>query len=138
LSLLGLLRHLAKVEHSWFQRVPPGQTQILQLYWSEQDRDLAFSAAVPDPVVVEDAWQAWRREVEHAQAYLDSVADLGAMVDHRGQETEIGDIIVHMVEEYPRRPRRPRRPAPRVHRRANRPVRKRGRCQRPARSTTPR
>jgi uncharacterized damage-inducible protein DinB len=102
LSLLGLVRHLAKVEHSWFRRVLQGETEIPQLYWSTEDRDLAFTGAVPDPVVVEDAWASWRREVANAEAYLDSVAELGATVDHHGQPTEIRDIIVHLVEEYAR------------------------------------
>ena len=102
LSLLGLVRHLAKVEHSWFRRVLANQTQTPQLYWSEEDRDLAFTGAGPDPAVVEDAWQTWRREVNHAQAYLDALPDLGATVDHHGRATEIRDIVVHLVEEYAR------------------------------------
>ena len=102
LSLLGLVRHLAKVEHSWFRRVLQGETDTPQLYWSTEDRDLAFTGAVPDPVVVEDAWASWRREVANAEAHLDSVADLGATVDHHGRPTEIRDIIVHLVEEYAR------------------------------------
>lgn len=102
LSLLGLVRHMAKVEHSWFRRVLQGQTETPRLYSSEGNRDLDFNGAVPDPVVVEDAWQSWRGEVAHAQAYLDSIADLGATVDHHGQSTEIRDILVHMIEEYAR------------------------------------
>lgn len=102
LSLLGLVRHLAKVEHSWFRRVLEGQPETPQLYWSEEDRELAFSGAEPDPDVVEDAWQSWRREVAHGQAFLASVADLGETVDHHGRPTEIRDIIVHLIEEYAR------------------------------------
>jgi uncharacterized damage-inducible protein DinB len=102
LSLLGLVRHLAKVEHSWFRRVLDGHPELPQLYWSEADRDLAFSGAVADPAVVADAWESWRREVAFAQAALASIEDLGATVDHHGQPTEIRDVIVHMVEEYAR------------------------------------
>lgn len=61
---------------------------------------MAFNGAVPDPAAVEDAWQSWRREIARAQAYLDSVADLGATVDQHGQPAEIRDLIVHMIEEY--------------------------------------
>jgi uncharacterized damage-inducible protein DinB len=102
LSLLGLVRHLAKVEHSWFRRVLLERSDLPQLYWSEEDRDVAFNGAVPDADVVDDAWRSWRREVAHAQAYLDSVTDLGAVVDHRGRLIEIRDVIVHMIEEYAR------------------------------------
>jgi Protein of unknown function (DUF664) len=48
LSLLGFVRHLAKVEHSWFRRVLLERSDLPQLYWSEEDRDLAFSGALPD------------------------------------------------------------------------------------------
>src|SRR5438270_1759681 len=34
LSLLGLVRHLAKVEHSWFRRVMERQPDLPRLYWS--------------------------------------------------------------------------------------------------------
>ena len=67
LSLLGLVRHLAKVEHSWFRRVLQVQPDLPQLYWSQEDRDLAFTGALPDPAVVDDAWRSWRREVAHAR-----------------------------------------------------------------------
>jgi hypothetical protein len=60
LSLLGLLRHLAKVEHSWFRRRLDGQ-DIPRLYSSDEDADLDFNGAVADPAVVEEAWTSWRR-----------------------------------------------------------------------------
>jgi hypothetical protein len=63
LSLLGLVRHLAKVEHSWFRRVLQGQTKTPPLYWSEQDRDLASNGALPDPAAAEDASQSWQRRL---------------------------------------------------------------------------
>ena len=56
LSLLGLVRHLAKVEHTWFRRVMGHRLDLPRLYWSAEDRDLDFNGAVADPAVVEDAW----------------------------------------------------------------------------------
>ncbi len=44
MSLLGLLRHLAKVEHSWFRRHLDGQ-DIPRLYHSDEDRDLDFNGS---------------------------------------------------------------------------------------------
>ena len=102
LSLLGLVRHLAKVEHSWFRRVLGKQPELPRLYWSEEDRDLDFNGAVPDPAVVEDAWRSWRQEVANAREYLDSVTDLGELVDHHGEQIEVRDVLVHMIEEYAR------------------------------------
>ena len=101
LSLLGLLRHLAKVEHSWFRRRLDGQ-DLPRLYWSEEDRDLDFNGAVADPAVVEEAWESWRREVAFAEAYLEGIDDFGRTVDLDDEEVEVRDIIVHMVEEYAR------------------------------------
>ncbi|GAA3615253.1 DinB family protein [Microlunatus ginsengisoli] len=102
LSLLGLVRHLAKVEHSWFRRVLEGRPELDRLYWSEEDRDLDFNGALADPAVVDDAWHSWRAEVSHGQAYLESVTDLGARVDHHGESIEVRDVIVHLIEEYAR------------------------------------
>jgi uncharacterized damage-inducible protein DinB len=101
LSLLGLLRHLAKVEHSWFRRRLDGQ-DIPRLYSSDEDADLDFNGAVADPAVVEEAWTSWRREVAFAEAYAEGVDDLGHLVALGDEQVEVRDILVHMVEEYAR------------------------------------
>ncbi len=101
LSLLGLLRHLAKVEHSWCRRRIEGQ-DLPRLYWSEEDRDLDFNGAVADDAVVAEAWESWRREVTHAQEVYAAHTDLSAPVDVDGQICELRDIVVHLVEEYAR------------------------------------
>jgi uncharacterized damage-inducible protein DinB len=103
MSLLGLVRHLARVEHNWFRRVLGGQRDIDRIFWSAEDDDLDFNGAVPDPVVVEEAWAAWRREVAFADAYLDVEHDLGEHVAlPRGGTTAVRDVLVHLVEEYAR------------------------------------
>ena len=102
MSLLGLLRHLAGVEHHWFRRALEGDMDLPRLYRSEQDHDLDFNGALADEATVADAWESWHREVAHAKEYLDGVDDLGATVDYRGEQVEIRDIIVHMIEEYAR------------------------------------
>jgi uncharacterized damage-inducible protein DinB len=101
LSLLGLVRHLAKVEHSWFRRVMEGQ-DLPRLYWSEEDRDLDFNGAVADPAVVEDAWASWRREVAHAREYVDAAPSLDVLATVHGEEVELRSVLVHLVEEYAR------------------------------------
>src|SRR4051794_34233690 len=52
MSLLGLIRHLARVEHSWTRRVIEGHTELTRLYRTEGDPDLDFNQAVPDDHVV--------------------------------------------------------------------------------------
>lgn len=101
LSLLGLLRHLAKVEHSWARRVVEGDADLPQLYRTEADRDRDFNGAVADPDVVAEAWTSWRREVAHAEAvYADLPLD--RLCPHPDGEIEARDVLVHLVEEYAR------------------------------------
>jgi uncharacterized damage-inducible protein DinB len=101
MSLLGLVRHMAGVEHSWFQRVLQGQ-DVPRLYKAPDDRDLDFNGAVADQAVVDEAFATWRGQVRLAEEYLDGIDDLGATVPHGGDDVEIRDILVHMVEEYAR------------------------------------
>lgn len=101
MSLLGLVRHLARVEHSWTRRVLEGRTELPRLYRTEEDPDLDFNEAEADDEVVAEAWDTWRREVAHARAgYAD--LDLDAPVSVHGTEIETRDVIVHLVEEYAR------------------------------------
>jgi uncharacterized damage-inducible protein DinB len=99
MSLLGLVRHLAKVEHTWFRRVMEG-TDVPRLYWSDADRDLDFNDAVADPEVVEDAWSSWRAEVANAERFVDETEHLGRM-DPKG-EIALREVLLHMIEEYAR------------------------------------
>lgn len=101
MSLLGLIRHLARVEQSWTRRVIEGQSELPRLYRTEEDPDLDFNQAVADDDVVAEAWDTWRGEVAHARSvYAD--LDLDAPFDVHGQEVEARDIVVHLVEEYAR------------------------------------
>ena len=101
LSLLGLVRHLARVEHSWTRRVLEGQAELPRLYRTDDEPDLDFDGAVADPSVVADAWDTWRREVSHAREVYASL-DLDARAEVHGEEVEVRDIVVHLVEEYAR------------------------------------
>ena len=103
LSLLGLVRHLARVEHTWFHRRLRGHRDAPRLYRTEEDPDLDFNGAVGDPDVVDDAFTSWRQQIADADAWLDEVTDLDAMVDvEPGEEASVRDILIHMIEEYAR------------------------------------
>ena len=101
LSLLGLLRHLADVEIHWF-RLVMAREDTHRYYRREDDRDADFDDAVPDDGVVAEAWRVWRGEVANAEAFMDGVADVGAMVEVHGEQVPIRDLLVHMIEEYAR------------------------------------
>jgi uncharacterized damage-inducible protein DinB len=104
LSLLGLVRHLAQVEHSWFQRVLQGHTDEPHLYWRDDDRDWDFNGAVAEPRVVADAFATWKAEIAKAESWLDSLdeEDLGREVPHHDDTVALRDVLVHMIEEYAR------------------------------------
>ncbi|MGK5533672.1 DinB family protein [Streptomyces sp. URMC 129] len=101
LSLLGLVRHLADVERSWFRRVLAGQ-DAPRRYRTEDDRDADFNGAVADPEVVADAWAAWRAEVEFAEHFTAQAPTLDLTGDHDGEPITLREVLVHMIEEYAR------------------------------------
>ena len=99
MSLLGMLRHLARVEHHWFRRVLEDQPEHPRLYRTEEDDDLDFNGAVGTEECVADAWESWRREVAHAREVYERYDDLGEKFD---DPYEVRDVVVHMIEEYAR------------------------------------
>jgi uncharacterized damage-inducible protein DinB len=102
MSLLGLVRHLASVEFHWFRRFIEGQMDLARPFKSPEDRDLDFNGAVADDAVVAEAWDAWHAEVAHARDVYDRYDDLAVLVGPAGDESELREIVVHMIEEYAR------------------------------------
>lgn len=105
LSLLGLVRHLAGVEQFWFRLTLGGQDAARHYHPGETS--LAFEGAVPDPVVVAEAWDTWHAEVAFAERFVDEAADLGmaANFDQGSGYTgtvSLRSVMVHMIEEYAR------------------------------------
>jgi uncharacterized damage-inducible protein DinB len=106
LSLLGLVRHLAGVEHFWFRQVLAGQDGP-RLYRTEDEPGLDFDGAVPDAAVVAEAWSAWRAEVAFAEQFVAQTADLGQSGTFddgvSGPGTiAVREVMVHLIEEYAR------------------------------------
>jgi uncharacterized damage-inducible protein DinB len=101
MSLLGLLRHMAEVERTWFRRRFDGQ-DVPKRYQSEDEPDGDFDGAVPDQAVVDEAWAAWREEVSFAEQYARNT-DLGFVGrDWGGNPISLRELLVHMIEEYAR------------------------------------
>jgi uncharacterized damage-inducible protein DinB len=101
MSLLGLVRHMAAVEHSWFQRRLQGKDEP-RMFGKDQEHDADFDLVAADPAMVEEAFALWREQVAAAEDYLRGVDDLGATVVLDGDDVEIRDIVVHLIEEYAR------------------------------------
>jgi uncharacterized damage-inducible protein DinB len=100
LSLLGMVRHMARVEQSWFRRIIEGRADIPRLF-QDEDGGFDFDASAVDEAFAAEAWEVWRVEVAYAREVL-ARTDLDAVVEVRGEPCEVRDIVVHMIEEYAR------------------------------------
>jgi hypothetical protein len=99
LSLLGLIRHNADVERSWFRRHANGE-DVGYLYWREDTPDAAFDEAdaafaEADYAVLTLEWELSRRAV--ATRSLDDT-----FVTQHGNEISLRWVYIHMIEEYAR------------------------------------
>ena len=98
LSLLGLVRHLANVEQTWFRLRMAGE-KADRLYRSEAEPNGDFEGAAADPDLVTEAWEAWRTEVAFADRYVAEAPTL----DLVGAEGDVlRAVLVHLIEEYAR------------------------------------
>jgi uncharacterized damage-inducible protein DinB len=98
MSLLGLVRHMAGVEQGWFRMDMAGFPGPRR-YRQNGNRDEDFDGATGDPAVVDEAFAAWKSEIEFAEDYVDSIEDLG----YQGEGGRaLREILIHMIEEYAR------------------------------------
>ena len=100
LSLLGLVRHMAEVERTWFRRVLAGET-IPLVYSDTGDFQAAYQA---DEADVDEAFANWRAEIEHARRIESATPSLETTgYQPKWQEhVSLRWILIHMVEEYAR------------------------------------
>ncbi|SBT42552.1 DinB family protein [Micromonospora narathiwatensis] len=100
LSLLGLVRHLAEVERTWFRRVINGED--IPLVWSDTgDFQQAYDASTASRSAAFDAWQ---REVEHARR-IEREAESLDVTGHQarwGEDVSLRLVMLHMMHEYAR------------------------------------
>ncbi|MFI6856414.1 DinB family protein [Streptomyces sp. NPDC050416] len=102
LSLLGLVRHMADVERSWFRRVLTNE-DVAPLYWSDEEPDGEFRLTEADTYA--EAHAAWQAEIETARSNaarfgLDDITE----GKHRrsGERFNLRWLYTHMIEEYAR------------------------------------
>jgi len=98
LSLLGLVRHLAKVERIWF-RQRAGNETVAPLYdlalGKDHDFDVLDPATAPQAIAtLQDEWRA-------ADAAVAGVS-FEDTFDHHGEAFSLRMIYVHMIGEYAR------------------------------------
>lgn len=106
LSLLGLVRHMAYVEHTWFQRALQGRVDQPRPFTDPDDRDIEFNGAVGTQECVDEAFGEWKRQIALAEDWLHEQTDESMATElvynSDGETTTVRDILVHMVEEYAR------------------------------------
>jgi uncharacterized damage-inducible protein DinB len=100
LSLHGLVRHMAEVERSWFQRVLQREQDAPYIWY---DADIEDSEMFPlDRANWDDDLAAWHAECDASRrvAATHSLDDTGAT--RSGEACSLRWIYAHMVEEYAR------------------------------------
>ncbi|MFF7607353.1 DinB family protein [Streptomyces parvulus] len=102
LTLMGLVRHMAEVERSWYRRVLAAE-DAGPIHYSDEDPDGDFR------VTASDTWQetlaTWQAEIEAARSNAEGfpLDEMG-----RGKHARTGErfslrwIHTHMIEEYAR------------------------------------
>jgi uncharacterized damage-inducible protein DinB len=100
LTLLGLVRHMAEVERTWFRRTIGGED--VALVWSpEGDYQVAYDAGGATRA---EAFAAWRAEVEHSRRIEREAGSLD-VVGHNtraGIDVSLRWVMLHLIHEYAR------------------------------------
>ncbi|MFE1768077.1 DinB family protein [Streptomyces angustmyceticus] len=100
LSLLGLVRHMAEVERTWFRRVINGED--IGLVWSaDGDFQAAYDATAASGA---EAFDAWRTEVAHARRIEREAASLEVTgyQPRWGEHVSLRLVMLHLMHEYAR------------------------------------
>lgn len=99
ISLIGLVRHMAEVERSWFQRRLDGR-DVPYLYVTETDEDADFHDV--DTADLDADFAAWREQCAAAREVLSRVETLDRTFDWHGRTVSVRWLLVHIIEEYAR------------------------------------
>ncbi|MCP2197993.1 Protein of unknown function (DUF664) [Lentzea flava] len=100
LTLLGLVRHMAEVERTWFRKVINGED--IPLVWSdENDYQVAYDGSRSSR---SEAFSAWQNEVEHARRIEREAESLDVTGYQPRWEEHVSLRLVmhHLCHEYAR------------------------------------
>jgi hypothetical protein len=101
LSLLGLVRHMAEVEHWWFGGLVGGQPELGHLFCSEEfpdgDFDRADSGAAEADFALFATECALAREAAAGRSLEEAYCHARS-----GLSTDLRWVYLHMIEEYAR------------------------------------
>ncbi|MCX2949161.1 DinB family protein [Lentzea sp. NEAU-D7] len=100
LTLLGLVRHMAEVERTWFRKVINGED--IPLVWSDAgDYQVAYDAS---DSTKSEAFEAWQAEVEHARRIEREAEslDVTGYQPRWGEHVSLRLVMNHLCHEYAR------------------------------------
>lgn len=98
LTLLGLVRHLTKVERTWFRQRVAGQ-DVPTLYSTAERPDADYDDLDAD--TAEAAFAAYQDEIAACDAATAN-SDLDATIERHGAPMSVRCVYLHMIEEYAR------------------------------------
>ena len=103
LSILGLVRHLAQMEHYWFV-LTLSRADEPQLYVPDGDWDAQFRDALADEAVVTDAFETWRSQCARSDQVMDGLGPeaLDFVWDPDDRIGSVRDALIQVVYEYSR------------------------------------
>ena len=96
LSLLGLVRHMAKVERKWFRELIAGQ-QLEPMYDPALGKDADFEDL--DPAKAQADYERLLEECRLAGEVL-AAASYEQTIESRMGVMSVRAVVVHMIEEY--------------------------------------
>jgi hypothetical protein len=103
ISLLGLIRHMADVERSWFRRRLREEDAGPIFYGpSHPDGDEDGDFRAPPDATLAEAFDAYWREIDVANRNLAATPSLDTAFGSGDRRGTLRWILVHMIEEYAR------------------------------------
>lgn len=101
LTLLGLIRHMAEVERSWFRNRAGGDpTAEEEVYCTEEDPDGDFNAVAGADA--EQDYAYFLAEVERARKVAATLPLEHEFATQRHTAMSLRWVYIHMIEEYAR------------------------------------
>ena len=97
LSLLGLVRHMAKVERKWFRERVAGQT-LPPMYHPDLGDDADFEALDAQQAQVD--YERLLEECRLADGALAAVASYDDTITVPVGDMSVRSVVLHMIEEY--------------------------------------
>jgi uncharacterized damage-inducible protein DinB len=100
LSLLGLVRHMAEVERTWFRRVI--NAEDVPFVWSEVgDFQEAYDAS---GATRSEAFDAWQSEIKHSRRIEEAAESLDVTAYFAKWEGDVSlrMVMLHLIHEYAR------------------------------------